>query len=325
MRKISSAISISNAIDQEIGVTGYEIVRQVALVADELVSINNNYQNLSDWATLTTANTVITNADVVITNADVVSTNASAAAALASEQESAALEATSLGHRNAAAASETAAASSETNSNLFRIEAKDWANYPEDSFVLQGDGITEYSAKHWAIKAQAIAVGSLVYQGSYDASVGTYPLNPQLGFYYKISIPGSLPGGDVGVNDSIIYNGTGWDHLDNSDAVASVAGKTGAVTLVKGDVGLGNVDNTSDADKPISTAQATVNTAIASGTTKAGDAAKLNGVVDAVTPTINTIVKRNASGNVSAVPTAVLQILNSAGTVLKTINGISSS
>ncbi len=38
------------------------------------------------------------------------------------------------------------------------------------------------------------------------------------------------------------------------NSVASVAGKTGAVTLVKGDVGLGNVDNTSDLAKPISTA-----------------------------------------------------------------------
>lgn len=38
-------------------------------------------------------------------------------------------------------------------------------------------------------------------------------------------------------------------------AVQSVNGKSGnSVTLVKGDVGLGNVDNTSDADKPISTA-----------------------------------------------------------------------
>ena len=36
--------------------------------------------------------------------------------------------------------------------------------------------------------------------------------------------------------------------------VQSVAGKTGAVSLVKGDVGLGNVDNTADADKPVSTA-----------------------------------------------------------------------
>ena len=37
-------------------------------------------------------------------------------------------------------------------------------------------------------------------------------------------------------------------------AVKSVAGKTGTVTLTKGDVGLSNVDNTSDMDKPISTA-----------------------------------------------------------------------
>ena len=42
--------------------------------------------------------------------------------------------------------------------------------------------------------------------------------------------------------------------------VTSVAGKTGAVTLTKSDVGLNNVDNTSDADKPISTAtQAALN------------------------------------------------------------------
>lgn len=38
------------------------------------------------------------------------------------------------------------------------------------------------------------------------------------------------------------------------NTVTSVAGKAGAVTLTKGDVGLGSVDNTSDADKPISTA-----------------------------------------------------------------------
>ena len=37
-------------------------------------------------------------------------------------------------------------------------------------------------------------------------------------------------------------------------AVDSVAGKTGVVTLVKADVGLDNVDNTSDLNKPISTA-----------------------------------------------------------------------
>lgn len=38
-------------------------------------------------------------------------------------------------------------------------------------------------------------------------------------------------------------------------AVTSVNAKTGAVTLAKADVGLGNVDNTADASKPVSTAQ----------------------------------------------------------------------
>ena len=41
------------------------------------------------------------------------------------------------------------------------------------------------------------------------------------------------------------------------NTVSSVAGRTGDVTLTSGDVGLGNVDNTSDADKPVSTATQT--------------------------------------------------------------------
>ncbi|WP_427007184.1 hypothetical protein [Pseudarthrobacter sp. H2] len=41
------------------------------------------------------------------------------------------------------------------------------------------------------------------------------------------------------------------------NSVTSVAGKQGAVTLAKADVGLSNVDNTSDLSKPISTATQT--------------------------------------------------------------------
>jgi hypothetical protein len=50
----------------------------------------------------------------------------------------------------------------------------------------------------------------------------------------------------VGINDTII-----------TDRVISVAGKTGTVVLAKADVDLGNVDNTSDANKPVSTATQT--------------------------------------------------------------------
>lgn len=47
-----------------------------------------------------------------------------------------------------------------------------------------------------------------------------------------------------------------WAQLGGGAApVTSVAGKTGAVTLAKADVGLSNVDNTADTAKPVSTAQ----------------------------------------------------------------------
>lgn len=44
------------------------------------------------------------------------------------------------------------------------------------------------------------------------------------------------------------------DGVEAGSNVKSINGKTGAVNLSKADVGLGNVDNTSDVDKPISTA-----------------------------------------------------------------------
>jgi hypothetical protein len=50
-----------------------------------------------------------------------------------------------------------------------------------------------------------------------------------------------------------VWDGTGYTAIDAS-AVLSVNGKTGNVTITKADVGLGNVDNTSDLNKPISTA-----------------------------------------------------------------------
>lgn len=55
-------------------------------------------------------------------------------------------------------------------------------------------------------------------------------------------------------NKTYRWSGSVYIYI-TSGAVDSVAGKIGVVTLVKGDVGLGSVDNTSDASKPVSTAQ----------------------------------------------------------------------
>lgn len=72
--------------------------------------------------------------------------------------------------------------------------------------------------------------------------------------------------GDVAVRSDLNRNfilateGAGtlanWVQLAGGSDVLSVAGRTGAVVLTKADVGLSVVDNTSDANKPVSTAQA---------------------------------------------------------------------
>jgi hypothetical protein len=65
----------------------------------------------------------------------------------------------------------------------------------------------------------------------------------------------SADDGNIAVlgSDDLIY----VPESGGGGAVDSVAGKTGVVVLEKADVGLGNVDNTADADKPVSTATAT--------------------------------------------------------------------
>jgi len=75
---------------------------------------------------------------------------------------------------------------------------------------------------------------------------------------YATAAQGTLADSATQPGDNISTLTNNLNFIDAAGApVQSVAGKTGTVTLVKGDVGLGNVDNTSDANKPVSTAQQT--------------------------------------------------------------------
>ena len=71
----------------------------------------------------------------------------------------------------------------------------------------------------------------------------------------------SVTSTELGYLDGVTSNiQTQLNNKLSSAPVTSVNNKTGAVSLAKGDVGLGNVDNTSDANKPISKAtQAALN------------------------------------------------------------------
>lgn len=88
-------------------------------------------------------------------------------------------------------------------------------------------------------------LGQLEYVGTWNFT--TMPTATQKGQYWIASVSGN---GYV-IGDWAVWNGVAFDKVDNTDAVASVAGRTGNVVLVKTDVGLANVDNTADNTKNV--------------------------------------------------------------------------
>jgi hypothetical protein len=98
------------------------------------------------------------------------------------------------------------------------------------------------------------------YKGTWNADTNTPTLASGTGSpgdVYRVSVAGTSLSLTFEVGDYVIYNGSTWEKSDTTDSVASVNGYTGNVTLAASDVGLGNVDNTSDLNKPISTATQT--------------------------------------------------------------------
>jgi hypothetical protein len=79
--------------------------------------------------------------------------------------------------------------------------------------------------------------GGVTYQGAWDASTNSPSLTSSVGtkgYYYVVSVAGStnLNGiTDWKLGDWAIFNGTAWEKVDNTDAVVSVNGFTGAVSL----------------------------------------------------------------------------------------------
>lgn len=214
--------------------------------------------SISSSSAGTQANLAITQAAAAAasaTSATSSATSATASASLATGQAAASVTQSTAATAQAviATAQATAAATSATNSQASALKAADWADKTQNVQVETG----RYSAKHWALTAQASSTGSVIYRGLWSAAGGTYPTTPALGDYYLISAAGTISAINYAVGDSIIYNGATWDKAGGSSAVVSVNGQTGTVVVTKSDVGLSAADNTSDANKPVSTAQAT--------------------------------------------------------------------
>ena len=93
---------------------------------------------------------------------------------------------------------------------------------------------------------------------SVNGQTGDVTVTGGSGSSYTLPTASSTTLGGVKVNGGGISISSGVLAAD----VTSVAGRTGAVTLAKADVGLGSVDNTADSAKPVSTAQASADAAV---------------------------------------------------------------
>ena len=91
-------------------------------------------------------------------------------------------------------------------------------------------------------------VGSTIYQGVWNASTNTPTLTSSVGtkgYYYIVNVAGNtnLNGiTDWQVGDWAIYDGTAWQKVDNTDAVTSVNGFTGAVSLTTDNIAQGTTN-----------------------------------------------------------------------------------
>ena len=85
----------------------------------------------------------------------------------------------------------------------------------------------------------AALANGMVYKGDWDASSGSFPSGAQTGWFYYVSVAGTVNSVVFHVGDNIVATtdnastsvyANNWSKHDNTDAVQSVVGLTGSVT-----------------------------------------------------------------------------------------------
>ena len=112
----------------------------------------------------------------------------------------------------------------------------------QTSQVGVANGVASLDSTGKVPTSQIPQMGDLNYQGTWNAATNTPTLTSSVGtkgYYYVVSVSGStnLDGiTDWVVGDWAVFNGSVWQKIDNTDAVTSVNGYTGAVVLTQPDI-----------------------------------------------------------------------------------------
>jgi hypothetical protein len=112
-----------------------------------------------------------------------------------------------------------------------------------DAAVALGAATLDASGKVPISQIPSSIQGGVSYQGTWDATTNTPTIvsgTGSKGHYYVVSVGGTTTIDGISdwlPSDWIIFNGTAWEKIDNTDSVTSVNGYIGAVSLNAADVG----------------------------------------------------------------------------------------
>lgn len=164
----------------------------------------------------------------------------------------------------ASKASEVASKTSETNSKASELAAKDSetiattkaAQTTADATLTAShvnqtasNVVLAVAAKDAAEAAASTVTGGIIDKGAWDASTGVFPDKPTrplpeggtalVSAFWKVTVSGTVEGISFLIGDDLRFSAStdAFYKVDNTDAVASVQGKTGAVTLSASEVG----------------------------------------------------------------------------------------
>jgi hypothetical protein len=106
------------------------------------------------------------------------------------------------------------------------------------------------------IPVSQLPVSAMEFKGGWDASSGAYPVTPDTGDFWTVSVAGTTEGVEFDAGDAIVYNGASWDKInkvevasevsyDNSTSGLASTDAQGAIDELDGrvDTAEGDIDN----------------------------------------------------------------------------------
>lgn len=209
----------------------------------------------------TSETNALTSKSAASTSATAASGSATAAAtsatnALASKNSASTSETNALASKNAAATSATNAGTSEANALASKNAASTSATAAAGSATAAATSATNAATSETsAVASAAAALTSKSAAATSATTAATSATNAGTSETNALASKNAAATSATNAANSAIAAANSAASI-SSGPVTSVNGKTGVVVLAKADLGLGSVDNTSDVNKPVSTAQA---------------------------------------------------------------------